>query len=100
MKIDKSITPAEREEKAQQDRLRKIARYEKKLAKIVTMRGYNSLMPMAFVGTDVARLKEQKFVIECLALSLNVHPQLLAFHGLVAEINPPVPDVDVGETAF
>lgn len=78
----------------------KKARFTKKLAKITMNRGYDTLFAPALVPTEKTKLAEKKFVIECLALGLRVHPQLEAYHGLTAQPNPATPPINMDEAPF
>lgn len=81
-------------------RAKKIDRSKKKLAKITSAHGFDTLFAAAAVMSDKAKMAEKKFVIECLVLGLPVHSQLEAFHGLTAQQNPKTSPINTDEAPF
>lgn len=81
-------------------RAAKVERSKKKLAKITKAHGYDTLFSPSRCMPEKTRFAEKKFVIECLALGLHVHPQLEAFHGLTPEPNPAAPMEDTAKAPF
>lgn len=76
------------------------ARVSKALAKATNANGFDTLFAVGVAKPEKSKQKEYKLVLEALALGLPVHSGMIALHGLQAEPNPPVPQVDWDEEPF
>ncbi len=85
---------------AEVKRLEKVQRLKKKLRVIERRLGVGELFGMKSVITDDAKAKEQKVVIEALAMGIDVHRIVLGYHRLMPEKNPKVPSRFDGEEPF
>lgn len=97
---DKTLTDLDKARMEEIERRKKRARLEKKLHEAERRVGVGSLLGPGYVVTDATKAKEKKFVLEALALGMDVNRRVLASHGLLPEPNPQVPSRFDGEAPF
>lgn len=82
------------------ERMNKIGKVKKALAKMEMRRGFDDLLASPRLSNPKVEAKEREDILLALKYGVPVHPKLLAEFNLEAEPNPKAPDIDAGRAPF
>ncbi len=82
------------------ERMNKIGKAKKALAKMEKRRGFDDLLASPRLSNPKVEAKEREEILLALKYGVPVHPKLLSEFNLEAEPNPETPDIDTGRAPF